>query len=86
MNQVGYTVAYVATDLRLALIRAVLGARWRFFVNQPTGLFANAISTEATRASAAYHSGCLLLADALQVFIYLLVAAAISWHLRLSPP
>ncbi len=81
MNQVGYTVAYVATDLRLALIRAVLGARWRFFVSQPAGLFANAISTEATRASAAYHSACLLLADSLQVFIYLLVAATISWHL-----
>lgn len=80
MNQVGYTVAYVATDLRLALIRAVLQARWRFFVSQPAGLFANAISTEATRASGAYYSACMLLAEVIQVFIYLLLAAVISWQ------
>lgn len=57
MRQVGYTVAKVTADLRLSLIRALLEARWPFFVSQPTGYFANAMGTEALRASGASNLG-----------------------------
>ena len=33
-RQVGYTVAHIATDLRLALVRAVMAARWRHYLQQ----------------------------------------------------
>lgn len=79
-KQVGYTVAQVATDLRLRLIRALLDAKWSFFTAKPTGHFANAISSEAGRASIAYQAACLSLADFIQVVVYLGVAFAISWE------
>ena len=50
-RQVGYTVAYIATDLRLALIRAVMKARWQHYLQQSIGRLSNAIATEAQRAS-----------------------------------
>src|SRR5262245_56844093 len=40
-RQVGYTVARVATDLRLAVIRALLAARWEYYAGQPVGAAAN---------------------------------------------
>src|SRR5215510_828161 len=60
-RQVGYTVAHVATDLRLTLIRALLAARWEYYVRQPVGVFTNAFSTEATRASNAYLGGTMVI-------------------------
>ena len=50
-KHVGYTAARVATDLRLALLRALLAARWEYYLGQPIGKFANAMATEAGRAS-----------------------------------
>jgi ATP-binding cassette subfamily C protein len=55
--QVGYTVTHVATDLRLSLLRALLAARWEYYVRQPVGSFANAVGTEAMRTSMAYFDG-----------------------------
>ncbi|MDA0989293.1 MAG: ABC transporter ATP-binding protein, partial [Verrucomicrobia bacterium] len=54
MQQVGYTVAQVANDLRLNLIDSLLRARWNFFTRHPSGYFANGIAMEALRASMAY--------------------------------
>ena len=79
-KQVGYTVAQVATDLRLRLIRALLEARWGFFVQKPTGFFANAISSEARRASTAYRMATQVVADSIQVLIYLGVVFFVSWE------
>lgn len=79
-KQVGYTVAQVATDLRLRLIRALLDARWSFFARKPTGYFANAISSEAQRASNAYRMACQAMAGIIQVAVYLGVVVLISWE------
>ncbi len=83
MKQVGYTVAQVATDLRLRLIRALMEARWAYFTNRPTGHFANAISTEAHRASTSYRWACFSLAASLQVLVDLTIVFAISWRVAL---
>ena len=37
-RKVGYTVAHVATDLRLALLRALLSTRWGYFLDQQVGM------------------------------------------------
>lgn len=84
MRQVGYTVAQVALDLRLDLVKALMRARWSYFDQQQIGQFANAVSAEALRASSAYREACVVLAGLLQVIAYLIVSALISWQVTLA--
>jgi ATP-binding cassette subfamily C protein len=86
MQQVGYTIARVATELRLRLLRAVVRARWQYFVDQAGGTYANAISYEARRAAWAYKRACSGFADAIQAVVYLAIAFAISWPVALLAP
>ncbi|HXC50190.1 MAG TPA: ABC transporter ATP-binding protein [Candidatus Limnocylindrales bacterium] len=83
-RQVGYTVAHVATDLRLALLRALLQARWLYYIRQPVGLLANAFATEALRASEAYLYGTTLMAQLIQTILYVAIAAFVSWQTTLA--
>lgn len=83
-RQVGYTVAHVATDLRLALIRALLSARWEYYLRQPVGTLANSVATEATRAASAYLHGATMLALLIQAIVYLGVAVLVSWPATLA--
>jgi len=84
MRQVGFTVAQVTTDLRMALLRALMEARWRYYASQSTGQLANAISSEAHRASGAYQQSCNMLAGAFQILVYLAVAFMVSWPIALG--
>ena len=61
-RKVGYTVAHVATDLRLALLRALLSTRWGYFLGQQVGSMANAAGTEVSVAPAArlWMAACVL--------------------------
>ncbi|WP_349616329.1 ABC transporter ATP-binding protein [Azotobacter salinestris] len=79
-RQVGYTVAHVATDLRLELIRALLGSRWEYYLRQPTGALANAVATEAYRASTGYEHAANTLALVIQAMVYVVVALFVSWQ------
>jgi ATP-binding cassette subfamily C protein len=79
-RQIGYTVAHVATDLRLDLLRALLASRWAYYVRKPVGALANSFATEASRASQAYLYGATIMALALQSIVYFGVALAASWH------
>ena len=82
-KQVGYTVAHVASDLRLTLIRALLIARWEYFLRQPIGVLANSMATEAVRTSKAYLHAALMSALAVEVLVYTGVALLISWKATL---
>ena len=84
MRQVGYTVAHIAADLRLDLIRALLGARWTHFTSQPVGRFANAIGTEAHNGSRAYWSACVMASLLIQVVVYLLATLLVSWKVAVA--
>jgi ATP-binding cassette subfamily C protein len=77
---VGYTVARVATDLRLGLLRALLATRWSYYTRQPVGAVANAIATEAQRASRAYEHLALISTNAVEAAVYVGIAIAISWQ------
>jgi ATP-binding cassette subfamily C protein len=82
-KQVGYTVAGVATDLRLGLLRALLVARWEYFLRQPIGALANSMATEAVRTSKAYLHGASMSALVVEALIYTGVALLISWKATL---
>lgn len=82
-TQVGYTVAHVATDLRLTLIRALLRTRWSYYVHQPVGSFANAIASEAHRASDAYLQGTRVVTCTILTLVYVSVSLLVSWQVTL---
>ncbi len=82
-RKVGYTVAHVATDLRLALLRALLSTRWGYFLDQQVGSMVNAAGTEVMRASSAYLQAATAVAMAIQAFAYFTVAMMVSWKTTL---
>lgn len=79
-KRVGYTVARVTTDLRLSLLRALLQTRWPYFLNRPIGSLANAMATEALRASQAYINGTMVITLLIQCCVYTGVALLVSWQ------
>lgn len=81
--QVGFARARVTADGRLALMRSVFQANWRYFVSRPTGYLTNAVSVEAQRASQLYQSVCDLLSSLAQTAVYLAGAVIISWQATL---
>ncbi len=83
-QQVGYTVAHVATALRLNLIEALLASRWQYYLRQPVGALANSIATEAYRAANGFEHSVNVLALAIEVIVYSLVALFISWEATLG--
>jgi ABC-type bacteriocin/lantibiotic exporters, contain an N-terminal double-glycine peptidase domain len=83
-KRVGYTVAHVATDLRLALLRALLNTRWEYYLGQPVGVLVNSFATEASRASHAYESGAKMAALLIQAIIYLIIGLSVSWKAMLT--
>lgn len=83
-RQVGYTVARVATDLRLELIHALLASRWEHYLRQPAGGMANAVATEATRAATAYEHGANVVSLFIQVIVYAMVALLIGWQVTMG--
>jgi ATP-binding cassette subfamily C protein len=77
-KRIGYTVAHVGTDHRLALLKALVAARWEYYVRQPVGALVNAVATEAHRTSEAYLHGATLASLAIQAAVYTGVALLVS--------
>jgi len=82
-REIGYTIARVARELRLRLIRALLRTSWSYYVQQRVGTFANAYSTETMRVTKAYLDSTWVAMYALQIVVYVSVALAISWEVTL---
>ena len=82
-RQVGYTVAHVATDLRLGFIRSLLSARWEYYLRQPVGALANSVATEATRGAESYFYAATVIALVVQTIVYSIVALLVSWQATL---
>lgn len=83
-KRVGYTVAHVATDLRLDLLRALMATRWEYYIRQPVGGLANAVATEASRAATAYLCGARMAALLIQGVVCLTLASLMSWKATLT--
>lgn len=80
MRQVGYITAQVATDLRLGLMKAVLEAKWSYFVHQPVGQFSSAVGVETKLASRAFQSAAVVVAQCMEAVIYAAIAFMMSWQ------
>jgi len=83
-RQVGYAVAQVATDLRLDLVRAVVNSRWRYYLSKSVGSLANAMATEAQRASEGYMHAAVMSAQLITGVIYIGLGLMISWQVTLG--
>lgn len=79
-RQVGLSAARVEIDLRLALLRALMHARWEHFVSRKQGSLANAVTYEARNASETYVLACRMMSAGLQAAAYIGVALLISWR------
>ena len=82
-QRIGYLAADVATRLRLDLLRAVTGSSWLFYVQQSVGRLANAMATEAWRASNAYVYAIRLMVVFIETMVYFTVALLVSWEATL---
>lgn len=83
-RQVGYIVAYIATDLRLALLRALSASSWGHILHQRAGGLANAAATEANRSANAFYRGAAVVALCVQAIAYTVVAFLVNWQLTLA--
>ena len=77
-RQVGYTVARIATDLRLEMLQTLMAARWSHFTRLRTGSAANALATEAQRASTAFEHMAQVCGHFIECLVYLGLAFMIS--------
>jgi ATP-binding cassette subfamily C protein len=82
-KRIGYTIAQIATDFRLELLRALLASRWEFHLRQPVGAMANAMTTETGRTSKAYLCGATMTIALIQAIVYVTVALLVSWKATL---
>ena len=82
-QRIGYIAADMATDLRRALLRAMIASRWAFFTRQSSGALANAMATEAYRASQAYVFALRVLAALVEAAVYIAMAVIASWRATL---
>jgi len=84
MRHVAGIVVRIAQQFRLSLIDALISARWSYFAEQPVGRVATAVGGEAERAAEVFVHAARLLADTLQVSVFLGFALLVSWQLTLA--
>lgn len=80
-RQAGYAVSKYTNELRMQIIRALMSARWTYFVKQPAGVLANSMSYEVERAGSTYTSAIKLVSAIFQASIYCVLAVFVSWHI-----
>jgi len=83
-RHVGYTVANIATDLRLKLLRALFVTRWEYFIRQPIGRLTNAVATEAGRSANAFYYAARMITILIQAIVYGTMAVMVSWQATLA--
>jgi ATP-binding cassette subfamily C protein len=82
-KRVGYTVALSATDLRLQLLRALLGTRWSYYTRLPVGTVSNAVASEADRGSQAFLFLAQMMAELVSTVVFASFALVVSWQATL---
>ena len=81
MRKVGYANAEVANQMRVRLIKQMLGARWSYLLQHPTGRIANAFSGEVGRSQQAYQLAAQFVAETVETGVMLVLALLVSWRL-----
>ncbi len=83
MSIVGFTVARITLAFRRRLIKALMIAKWSYFVGQHIGSLTNAIGIEAENASSAVNSGFRIVAMCVQAAVYMLLALFLNPYVTL---
>jgi ATP-binding cassette subfamily C protein len=83
MVQVATAMSFVSTDMRFRLLRALLLARWSYFVRLPAGDIANAVTSEVNGAGAVFWGATNFCTMLIQVSVYLVLASLVSWTVTL---
>jgi len=84
MREVSYAVVQMGTDLRLNLLRALMSAKWPYFLDQPVGSFSNAITTETDTAIQAYRAACQMGGLLFQMLVYIGLSLVLSWQVTVG--
>ncbi|QQG36332.1 MAG: ABC transporter ATP-binding protein [Micavibrio aeruginosavorus] len=75
---IGVVAADIATDLRMQVIESLMQTSWQYFTQNAAGRFANAISSEAQRASNAFLSAWNMIAALIQIGFFVIASALLS--------
>jgi ATP-binding cassette subfamily C protein len=85
MSYVSASVARVQAEIRMLLLRSVLAARWRYFVNQAPGRLSNSMSVQSMMAGEAFYSTSQVIVSAIQALALVAAATLISgWMILLT--
>lgn len=74
-------VSQVTQSVRIRLIRALLAARWSYFVDQKVGHLSHLVTTEANMVGETFDTAIAYCTALLQIIMYLILACIISWQL-----
>ncbi len=84
MREVGYICADVEADFRKSMVNSLLYADWRYFLNNQTGNFSTAISTQVQAAVNVFRATGLVFAGLLQVGLFSAMSFTISASISLG--
>ncbi|MCL4686311.1 ABC transporter ATP-binding protein/permease [Myxococcota bacterium] len=84
MIYVGFASAERVTELRRAVVAALLEARWSFLLRQRMGRLSTVLASECSRAGELYVQTGTLLALSIQGATYLGIALFVSWQVALG--
>ena len=84
MKEVGYICADVEAELRKSMVNSLLNADWRYYLNNQTGDFSTAISTQVQSAANVFRATGLVLAGLIQVGLFSAMSLTISIPISLG--
>jgi ATP-binding cassette subfamily C protein len=84
MKEVGYICADVEVDFRKSMVNSLLHADWRYYLDNQTGDFSSAISTQVQAACNVFRATGLVLAGVIQVALFSAMSLTISVPISLG--
>lgn len=81
---VGKSAVEYAAKKRTDLLHALMQCRWSYFVQKSTGQISSALTTESNLLAATYMAIIAFYALLLQLVVYAVIAAFVSWQILLG--
>lgn len=80
----GYGGTDFGTSQRRELLRRLLQVRWSYYLSRPIGSVASVMVTDTNRGATVYQVSFQLIAQAIQIVMYLTIAVSVSWVATLA--
>lgn len=80
----GFAAVDYAAEKRLTLVDALMKSRWQYFVSKPAGNLSTALTSETSQLTSLYMGIITFYASILQILIYGVIAAFISWKILIG--